>query len=157
MKLLLCYHSKHGSAKALAMRLKEKLHADIVDIHEEFDDSKYTDVVCIGAVYAGMMNKKMKQYLHVSKGKTLYLAIVGIDADNAIVTAEKNLKEDMEKIAFTIGVGGVLDFSKLGFLEKKIIKMVNQRAQFIKEIDSGKRYEMWREEAIEILCERIQQ
>lgn len=157
MKKLIRYYSKHGSAKALAFRLKEEWNADIADIQEDFDDTEYECVVCICAVYAGMMNQHMKQYIHQGKHQTMILCVVGIRTEDAEEVAKENLKEDAGKLSSIYGVGGVLNFPKLGFMEKKIIQMVNKKAHFISNIDISKEYEMWDEETINDLIKRFKE
>lgn len=157
MKKLIRYYSKHGSAKVLAFHLKEEWDADIADIHEDFDDTGYDQIICICAVYAGMMNKQMIEYIHQLVVQTAVLCIVGIRVEDAEKVAKENLKEDVQKLSSIIGVGGVLNFPKLGFMEKKIIQMVNKKTHFISKIDSSKVYEMWDEEAINEFIKRIKE
>ena len=148
MKVLIRYDSKHGGAKQLSETIAKQLKANVIHVKENAEDDAYDKILCICPVYMGRMNKTMISYIQSSSHPNIGLCLVGLNVDEAEKCAKENLGEQTNKLALIKGVGGVLNFPDMGFMERRIIAMVNKQKKMIEHINTGKVYEMWREEEI---------
>jgi menaquinone-dependent protoporphyrinogen oxidase len=135
MKVLVAYASKHGStaeiANALATRLAERGLASEVRTAGEATLEGYDAVVLGSGVYVGTW---MKEATSFAKANVPILSTMPVwlfssgptgDAHEHGVT-EKQLR-DLDELAHPRAhrvFGGALDLAKLGFVERRVVRMV---------------------------------
>lgn len=135
MKVLVTYASKHGStaeiAEAIADRLRSRdLAVDSLPIPEEPAVEGYDAAVIGSAVYMGAWMKPatsfLDRYADALAAIPVWLfssgPITGTDRD-ALSVKQTAALEAMHPRDHRI-FGGVVDLSKLGFVERRIVKMV---------------------------------
>ena len=126
MKTLIVYSSKYGCtekcADFLSKELKDK--PDIINL------SLYNKVIIGGSIYMGKIQKEVSDFcsknLEVLKEKQIGLFICGMQEGDSINTEiNQNFPKELIEIATVIKhFGGEFDFSKMGFFEKLIVKIV---------------------------------
>lgn len=141
MKTLIIYKSKHGTGKEVAAYLQQKLCADLQEADPALSWEGYERIVCVGSIYAGRLAKQLLACIRANTkelaGKSVGMLLCGMSdaAPEKIIT--ENLGEACyRQLAFTVNIGGRLDFQKLGFLERKIIRMVNKQEHLYEDKDA---------------------
>lgn len=132
MKTLIIYKSKHGTGKEVAAYLQQKLCADLQEADPALSWEGYERIVCVGSIYA-CIRANTKELA----GKSVGMLLCGMSdaAPEKIIT--ENLGEACyRQLAFSVNIGGRLDFQKLGFLERKIIRMVNKQEHLYEDKDA---------------------
>ena len=101
----------------------------------------YERIVCVGSIYAGRLAKQLLACIRANTkelaGKSVGMLLCGMSdaAPEKIIT--ENLGEACyRQLAFSVNIGGRLDFQKLGFLERKIIRMVNKQEHLYEDKDA---------------------
>jgi menaquinone-dependent protoporphyrinogen oxidase len=135
MKVLVTYASKHGStaeiADAIAGRLRSHgLAVDTIPVSQEPAVEGYDAAVIGSAVYMGAWMKPAVSFLERSSEALSRIPIwlfssgpiTGTDRD-ALSGKQTNALEAANPRGHHV-FGGVVDLSKLGFVEKRIVKMV---------------------------------
>ena len=141
MKTLIIYKSKHGAGKEVAQYMQQKLSADLREADSALSWEGYERIICVGSIYAGRLAKHMIACIHANTqelaGKSVCMLLCGMSdaAPEKIIT--ENLGEACyRQLAFSVNIGGRLDFQKLGFLERKIIRMVNKQEHLYEDKDA---------------------
>lgn len=134
MKTMIIYKSKHGAGKEVAQYVQQKLSADLREADSALSCEGYERIICVGSIYAGRLAKQLIACIHANTqelaGKSVCMLLCGMSdaAPEKIIT--ENLGEAFyQQLAFSVHIGGKLDFHKLGFLERTIIRMVNKQEQ----------------------------
>lgn len=137
MKTIIIYGSKYGMAQKSAEILKEKIkgECDIVNIKECMPQIENYDRVIISvAVYLGDFVRKMRIYLKKNyeelMKKPFYVLVTSSTKDDLIVSdyIRWNMPIPLYKhITFKMSVGGVINFKKLSFFERKLIDYINKK------------------------------
>lgn len=135
MRTLIVYTTKHGCVEKAANILNEKLggDADLVNLMDELepDLDPYDAVILGGSIYYGKIQKEMiqftKNYLAELDQKRIGLFICGA-APNPDVK-QKELMEAFpgtlyEKAVYKDVFGDEINFDKLNFMEKMVLRFV---------------------------------
>lgn len=163
MKGLILYYSKYGSCEAVAYKLKEKLNVDCMK-YDSFDGNLMTyDYIVLGfSVYAGVLSEQGKSFIKEHKdillGKPLYLFNTGLTKDEEGVKKiyEDNFDADfLTHVSYYQCLGGCLDFTRMNFMEKSIIKLINKKAQMVEKNQMKSRVDMIDNERIQMFAEKI--
>lgn len=134
MSILIAYATNHGCAEKCAEILNGKLSekADLCNLKKGNapDLSKYDKVIIGGSIYAGKIQKAVKEYcannLNELKGKKLGFFICCMSVEEpAKAQLNSSFPSELLSIAAAKEVfGGGFTFSDMNFFEKFIIKMV---------------------------------
>ncbi len=134
MKTAIIYATKHGCTDKCAHTLSNELNtsSSIINIesNHNFNLNDYDSVIIGGSIHAGMMNKKLKNFIHknsndlLEKKLGLFLCCM-YEGDKALEQFQSAFPESLRNKAIAHGLfGGEFDFSKMNFLEKTIVKKV---------------------------------
>ncbi len=136
MSVLVTCASKHGGTQGIATRLAERLRVRGLDVDERpiaavTDPAEYDAVVLGSGVYAGSWMKEASTFAHrhgaalsamptwlFSSGPT------GPDTEHAVSDKQAAKLEESVHPRDHREFGGVLDANALGFVERKVIRMV---------------------------------
>lgn len=138
MKTLIVYKSKHGAVKEVAEYMGKKLQADIQEAADTLSIQAYDQIVFMGSIYAGRLAKQLRSCIQKKDaeltGKRVSMLLSGMgNASTEKIITENLGAEFYRRLTFSDIIGGRLDFHKLGFLEKKIICMVNRQEHLYEE------------------------
>lgn len=162
MKITIIYGSKYGATKNLANRFGDILSAEVYDANETIDIND-SDIIIFGSsVYAGGLNKSLKVWINshqeqlYSKRIFLFLCCLQTEEGNKVI--RENLGEDFfSKLSYIECLGGVIDYSKMNFIEKRIINMINKKAQMFEYDKQTKIYNMVQEKRIQNFLQKVSQ
>ena len=136
MRTAIIYESKYGATKKIASVLQEKLEADCYEINEEETLENYDVLIFGSCVYAGVLGRKMcdylKKHIHLLQKKKLFLYYSGLMKEQDAIEKVflENVGNDvLEKCQGYTCLGGVLDFNKMNFMEKTLIKVINKKVK----------------------------
>lgn len=135
MKTLIVYGTNYGTTENVAKTIKSKIsdQVEIVDIKRSPvpNLSEFNKIVIGSGVKIGMIKKELKSWMNnncdeiISKKVFLFLCASTTKAEDIEKIWTANYPEKILSSAITkISVGGVLDFNKMGFFDKLIIKKV---------------------------------
>ncbi|MEG0329782.1 MAG: flavodoxin domain-containing protein [Longicatena sp.] len=139
MKIALAYASKYGAVKEIAQLIQKDIDLVLIDLKKEKICVSDYDVIIIGtSVYAGMMQKEVKQLIHEQStllDKKVFMFLSGLNKDDTKKVIVENVGETFyQNIICANCLGGKLDFSKMNFMEKTMIKAINKKAKIIAHI-----------------------
>lgn len=135
---MIYYASKHGATKQLAVDMARKLNASYKDIKDV--TTLEGDCIILGAsVYVGSFSKAFKafwnEHKEVLKDKRVYLYVSCLNAELLDQVIQQNLGDDAHTIIKEIvAIGGVINCTKMSFMERMIIKVVNKKEQFVPKV-----------------------
>jgi menaquinone-dependent protoporphyrinogen oxidase len=133
MKTLVVYASKHGAAEECAKEIAKKVSGEVelVNLSERkaSECSSYDRVVIGGSIYAGMIQKEVKEFctknLECLMQKKVGLFVSCMDDKNALTYIANSFPKELVASALVKqGLGGAFYFKKMNFLERFIIKMI---------------------------------
>lgn len=134
MRVLIVYATKYGSvekcAKLLAEMLDDKIELINLKDNKEVDISLYNKIIIGGSIYAGRIQKEVKDFCDLNlselQNKKIGLFICGMqEGENALnqlntVYPQELLNKAVVKEAF----GGEYQLKKMNFMEKFIVRQV---------------------------------
>ena len=133
MTVLVTYASKHGSTRAIAEAIGDRLRergvkTDVRPVRD-VDDLEGFDAVVVGsAVYLGSWMKEGQAFLdrhaEVLRGVPVWLfssGPMGTDEGEALLDKQRRRLETVGPRDHHV-FGGALDRDKLGFLERRVVK-----------------------------------
>jgi len=134
MKSLIIYGSQYGTAKAYATKLSEITEIPCISYENIKDIKDYEQIIYFfwGGVYAGGVKglKNTFRLLKNSNIKTI-LVTVGLadvnnkeNTNNIKASLEKQLEKDIYKNSLIFHLRGGIDYSKLNFKHKTMMKML---------------------------------
>jgi menaquinone-dependent protoporphyrinogen oxidase len=136
MSVLVTCASKHGSTREIGHRIAERLRERGIDVDERpiadaSDPAPYDAVVLGSAVYAGSWMKEASGFAR-RYDATLTERPTWLFSSGPTGTGEDHAVSDkqMDRLRETVNprdhriFGGVLDTDALGFMERKIVRMV---------------------------------
>ena len=135
MKTIIIYYSKYGFTKGCAEYLKENIKGDVdlfsINDFKEQNLNDYDNIIIGTAVYMGMINGKIKEFLNnnkdVLKDKKTSLFVCSGVKDNFELYLKQNLDEDIvNNLYYKDHFGGELKMEKLSFIDKMIAKMASK-------------------------------
>jgi menaquinone-dependent protoporphyrinogen oxidase len=134
MKNLIVYASKHGCAESCAQQLQERLpgNTQLFSLKEKRPVSLdgYDTVIVGGSIHAGRIQKRVggfcREFADLLKSVRLGLFLCCMEqGENAENQFREAFPEELRDHAAVSGLfGGVFDFKKMNFLERKIVKKV---------------------------------
>lgn len=134
MKTAVIYATKHGCADKCAHTLANELDINTklfnVETDNKIDLDQFDTIIIGGSIHAGMLNKKVKSYIDknlntlLDKKLGLFLCCM-YEGEKALEQFQDVFPETLRNKAIAHGLfGGELDFEKMNFLEKAIIKKI---------------------------------
>ena len=124
MKIIVVYKSKTGFSKQYAQWIQTSLNCDILSLDKVKTLEGYDLVIYGAGLMAGKMNglKDFKQYI---KGQKTIIYATGAVSKDAIEVVEKIKNDNLsgKSVPFYYFEAG-LDYEKLGFFSKKMLKMI---------------------------------
>lgn len=134
MKILIVFSSSHGTTAKAAQLLKENIpeEVDIIDLGKEPKPNlkNYASVILGGSIHAGSIQTKVKQFIKenqpvlLTKQIGLFLCCM-FEGEKAIKQFETAYPQELREVSISNGLfGGEFIFSKLNFLERKIVNVV---------------------------------
>ena len=147
MKTLIAYATRYGCTKNAAELLRDRLGGEVslVDLREDGDpDPGPFDVVIIGgSIQAGGVQKRVRTYCEKRSGELLgkrlglYLCCM-YEGDVAAKQLADAFPEELRSHATASGLfGGVLDFEKIGFVARLVVKKVAGVTESVFKFDEG--------------------
>lgn len=130
MKSVIVFATKYGSAEECALILKGKMKGDVTvsNCLNVSNLSAYDNVIIGSSLYAGKMRPEMKSFctdnLSKLKQKNIGIYICGFQKDpNDLTQIENVFPKELTGIAKSKEYfGGAINFEKMGFFEKIIMK-----------------------------------
>lgn len=126
------YGSQYGTAKAYATKLSEITEIPCISYENIKDIKDYEQIIYFGGLYAGGVKglKNTFRLLKNSNIKTI-LVTVGLadvnnkeNTNNIKASLEKQLEKDIYKNSLIFHLRGGIDYSKLNFKHKTMMKML---------------------------------
>lgn len=134
MKQLIIYNSKTGFTEKYAKWLSEEMGFDIISLKEikKVNLSDYKGFIFATSVFAG----KLKKLEVITRYNFPNLTLLSVGFTDMESEYEKNLKEQNAFYGNLFYVQGGINYEKLGFFAKKLVKMVTKQPN---SIDASKR------------------
>lgn len=131
MKSLIIYGSQYGTAKAYATKLSEITEIPCVSYENVRDMMNYEQVIYLGGLYAGGVKGLKNTLRQLSPNTKVIVVTVGLadvcDKDNIINIRNSLRKQVPEQLLKSIPIfhlRGGMDYSKLNFKHKTMMKML---------------------------------
>lgn len=140
MKTIVIYKSKSGYTETYAKWISQALQCDLVksDGLKTEELIKYDTIIYGGGLYASMIAgiKLLKNNFDSLKDKNLVVWATGLqpETDETNEIWNHNLRDPKYKSIKTFYLRGGLDYNKLNFLNKTIIKALKKSLQKKKEL-----------------------
>ncbi|MFQ8706700.1 MAG: flavodoxin domain-containing protein [Thomasclavelia sp.] len=160
MKITIVYGSKYGSTENLANYFGEILSAEVYRANESIDIHD-SDIIILGSsVYAGTLNKSLKLWVSTHQkellDKQVFIFLCGLQIEEGNKVIQNNLgKEFFSTLCYVDCLGGVIDYSKMNFIEKKIINMINKKVHMFAYDKQIGVYNMLQENRIQSFIQKI--
>lgn len=138
MKSIVIYVSKRGTTKESAEKMGNAIKADVIDVNEvkRVNLREYDKVIIGSYLYAGMIPGKMKKFIskniELLKSKSVNFFVMGVGKPNEMLEIFKKQlpKELLDSDTMISHFGGELRMEKMNFLERFIIKKIQEKEQF---------------------------
>ncbi len=135
-KTLILYATKHGTTHACAEVLQKELKADadLQNLIEQpnVDLGAYDTIVLGGSVHAGRANGKLKKFC-IANEQALLQKRLGLflcmmeEGEGAVRQLEQNYSKALREKALVVdSFGGEFLFSKMGWITRKMMKMMSK-------------------------------
>ena len=145
MKAAIIYATRHGCTDKCAHTLANEIVPTPAIINLNTVDVKnvtsYDTIILGGSIHAGTVSKKLKKFIDKNQ-KVLLNKKIGLficclfEGDTAQKQFENTYPEGLRNSASAIGIfGGELDFEKMNFFEKTIVKKVANIEQSVSRIN----------------------
>jgi menaquinone-dependent protoporphyrinogen oxidase len=134
MKIAIIYATKYGCADKCAHTLANEIETNTAIINLELSTdvnlSAFDTIIIGGSIHAGMINRKVKKFVTkyqdelINKRLGLFLCCL-FEGEKALQQFQDAYPEKLRNKAIAHGLfGGELDFNKMNFIEKAIVKKV---------------------------------
>ena len=132
MKSLIIYGSQYGTAEAYAAKLSEITEIPCISYENIKDLNDYEQIIYLGGLYAGGV-KGLKNTFKLLKNGNIRTIVVTVgladvnnkeNTDNIKASLEKQLEKDIYKSSLIFHLRGGIDYSKLNFKHKTMMKML---------------------------------
>ena len=135
MKTLILFASKYGATEKCANLLSEKLNGDVTVVNlkenKNINLSDYDKIIVGASVYAGSIQANVKDFcagnsnLLLSKPFALFLSCVSDGKEEIKSYIQRSFSNELINHATAIdSLGYELNFSKMNFFERQLIKML---------------------------------
>ena len=140
MKTIVLYKSKYGATASIAQRLSQEVSCDVQELTSNTSIKDYDQIVLGSSVYVGMFDKELKTFVNTHmeelRTKKVYMYVSCLKKEEVEKVIRENLGEEfLSLLQRVISIGGVLDFSKMSFMHRQIIKMVNSKDNIVERVD----------------------
>ena len=136
-EMIIIYGSCYGTTKKYADRLSEILECKEVSYEDAVDINDYQTIIYMGGLYAGGiqgMKKTLKKLNNISN-KRICIVTVGLadptdneNTDQIRAKMRTQVSEELYNKAMIFHLRGGIDYSKLGFIHRKMMGMVYKKA-----------------------------
>ena len=139
---IIIYGSKYGTAKQYAEELSKRTNIEAKTYQDIKDINKYKVIIYIGALYAGGVLGMSKTFKNLSeiKNKKIVIATVGLsdptdieNINNIKNSMKKQLSNEIYNSAYIYHLRGGIDYSKLNFTHKTMMKLLYKKAKKLPE------------------------
>ena len=139
---IVIYGSQYGTAKQYAEELAKRTGIEALRYGEVRDVNQYDTIAYIGALYAGGVVGMKKTFAKLSScaGKTIVIATVGLadpsdreNVDNIEGGMRRQLRAEVFEAARIFHLRGGIDYAKLGFKHKTMMKLLCNKAKNLPE------------------------
>ncbi len=134
MRTLIAYASKYGGVAQCALDLQQHLNmpSDVLPVNDSsIDIDEYDIVIAGGSIHAGSLQKDLKKFLKKHKDQLLekkfgYFICCLMPGDKAdAYVVPKHFPQELTEHAFASAYpGATVDYCKMNFLEKMILKKI---------------------------------
>lgn len=141
MKIII-YGSQYGTAKQYAEELSQKTNIEIKSYEDIKDINNYKTIIYIGALYAGGvlgMSKTFKEMFNC-EDKKIIIVTVGLsdpkdieNTNNIKKSMKRQLSSDIYEKAYIYHLRGGIDYSKLNFKHKIMMRLLYKKAKSLPE------------------------
>jgi menaquinone-dependent protoporphyrinogen oxidase len=135
MKILIVYDTKHGCTQSAAATLKTLLRDGVTVAHvkekSELDLETFDVIIVGGSIHAGRVQRRIMNFceenMAVLEKKRLGLFLCCMyEGEKATAQFEGAFPARLREHAAAVGLfGGVVDFDKMNFVERAIVKKVS--------------------------------
>ena len=141
MKIII-YASQYGTTKQYAQELSKKTGIKAEPYTKIKEINQYETIIYLGALYAGKVigMKKTLNKIKDFHNKKIIIATVGLadptdkdNTENIMKGIEKQLSDEIYNQTKIYFLRGGIDYSRLSFKHKNMMKFVYQRAKRMKE------------------------
>lgn len=134
MKTAIIYSTKHGCTDKCAQALSNEFETETklvnLTLTTNINLSEFDIIIIGGSIHAGMINKSIKNFIKknhdilISKKLGLFLCCL-FEGEKALQQFQDAYPDSIREKAIAHGLfGGELDFDKMNFFEKAIVKKV---------------------------------
>ena len=131
MNTLIIYGSQYGTTKRYAERFAEISHFPIISYENAKSLTNYERIIYFGGLYAGGIKGLNKTVGRLSPNTKLIIVTVGLadvsdkeNISNIRNSIRKQVPENLLKASSVFHLRGGIDYSKLNFKHKIIMKML---------------------------------
>lgn len=142
MASIVIYGSQYGTAKQYAEELARRTDIKVLKYDEVGDINQYDTIAYVGALYAGGVVGMKKTFARLASctGKTIVIATVGLadpsdqeNVENIEGTMRQQLPAKMFEAARIFHLRGGIDYAKLGFKHKAMMRLLYNKAKNLPE------------------------
>ena len=131
MNTLIVYGSQYGTTKRYAEKFAEMTHFPVVSYEDVKNLTDYERIIYFGALYAGGVKGLKNTVKKLSTNTKLVIVTVGLadvcdkeNISNIRNSIRKQVPEHLLKTASVFHLRGGIDYSKLNFMHRTMMKMV---------------------------------
>jgi len=141
---IVVYGSQYGTARQYAEELARRMGIEARQYDSVGEINQYDTIAYVGALYAGgvLGMKKAFSKLASAEGKTIVIATVGLadpeDEQNVSSIREgmsRQLPEEVLEAAHVFHLRGGIDYAKLGFKHRTMMKLLYNKAKKLPEAE----------------------
>jgi len=131
MKTLIIYTSRTGFTKKYVDYLSSEIDADVKELSGDINVSGYDTIIFASWIYAARLKKLIWLDNHNLENKNVIVLAVGITNQPCQIDV---FLEDIEARGYkAFFLTGGLDYNRLGFIDKRVIKMISK--SYLKEVN----------------------
>ena len=145
MKILIVYSTKHGCTDKCSLALSNEIELNTtlinLEITSDINLAEFDTIIIGGSIHAGMINRKIKKFIEnnmntlLDKKTGLFLCCL-FDGEKALQQFQDAYPETLRNKAIAHGLfGGELDFEKMNFFERAIVKKVANIEESVSKIN----------------------
>lgn len=138
-KAVIVYGSKYGSSKSYAEELSRLTNIKFLSYKKIKDLGQYDTVIYIGSMYAGGILGLSDTIKTLNNKNILIVSVVLADTslESNIENINKSLLKQVPRAIYDKSkkfyLRGSIDYDKLGFIDKSLMKMLYRRSSKLKE------------------------
>lgn len=142
MTSIVLYGSQYGTARQYAEELARRTGIEVCQYDAVGDINECDTIVYIGALYAGGVVGMKRTFAKLAgcKDKTIVIATVGLadptdqeNVDNIKSNMARQLPNEVFEAAYIFHLRGGIDYSKLGFKHRTMMKLLRNKAKNLPE------------------------